>query len=134
MVHTMRRVFVALFLALPVVLSGCAARATYRLVEADQHVQAAIKAGSGTRAPYETTLARAYLDKAREEAGRSDFGAAEQLARRAIELSDAALARAASAVRIEGLPTNAADVVPEERAPAPAPAPAPTLDLDLDAP
>ncbi len=133
----MRRVLVALFLALPVVLSGCAARATIRLVEADQHVQAAIKAGAGTRAPYETTLARAYLDKAREEAGRSDFGAAEQLARRAIELSDAALARAASGARANAVSSDAADIVPEERAPAaPAPAagPQPTLDLDLDAP
>lgn len=130
----MRRALVAFFVVLPVWLSGCAARATYRVVEADQHVQAAIKAGSATRAPYETTLARAYLEKAREEAGRSDFGAAELLARRAIELSDAALARAASAVRVDGLPTNAADIVPEERAPTPAPAPAPTLDLDLDAP
>jgi hypothetical protein len=134
MVQAMRRVLLALSLVLPVFLSGCAARATFRLVEADQHVQAAIKAGSGTRAPYETTLARAYLEKAREEAGRSDFGAAEQLARRAIELSDAALARAASAVRVTDLPTNAADIVPEERAPSATPAPAPTLDLDLDAP
>ena len=116
MVQLMRRVFLALFLLSPALLSGCAARATWRLVEADQHVQAAISAGAGTNAPYETTLARAYLEKAREEAGASDFGAAELLARRAIELADAAVTRVKDDDRAPQLTGKAVEALPDDAA------------------
>ena len=64
---------------------GCAGRAAYYLVDATRSYQEAVDAGAEANAVYEFTLAEAYLRKAREEDGYSDYQAAETLAKRATE-------------------------------------------------
>lgn len=126
----MRHLFAVFLLPL---LGGCAVRATSVLLQAEQKVRAAETAGAAERAPYEFTLAKTYLDKAKEETGTSDYGAAETLALRAGTYADAALARAGDAPR--ELPSNPAADVPTEVTPAQTPKPdAGSLDIDLDAP
>ena len=110
--------------------SGCAAaRAGYFLVNAERKYQSAMDQGADDRAPYEATLAGAYLDKAREEDGYSDYGVTEKLCKRSMEMSTKALARS------EDLAAPAT-FIPEERAKEPEkkPEPDPDLNIDLDDP
>ena len=72
---------------LALLLTGCAARASYYVVDAERKFQAALDAGGEERAVYETTLAREYLWKAKEEVNSSDYGAAEQLCKKSIAWS-----------------------------------------------
>lgn len=65
-----------------VVLTGCTAgRAGYVIIDTQRAYQSALDAGAMESAPYQTTLAWEFLQKAREEDGYSDYGAVEQLCR-----------------------------------------------------
>lgn len=109
--------------------TGCAAaRAGYFLVNAERKYQSALEQGADDRAPYETTLAGAYLDKAKEEDGYADFGVTEKLCKRSMEMSAKALTRSEDLSATQHPET----FVPEERKKEPEKAPEPTPDLDLD--
>ena len=82
-------------LLLVLFLSGCAARASYYVFDAERKFQAAVDAGGDERAVYETTLAREYLWKAKEEVNSSDYGAAEQLCKKSIAWSAEAYEKSA---------------------------------------
>ena len=113
--------------------SGCAAaRAGYFLVNAERKYHSALEQGAEDRAPYEATLAGAYLEKAKEEDGYSDFGVTEKLCKRSMEMSAKALTRSEDLTNGQ----NGEKFVPEEREKEPEkPAePAPDLDIDLDDP
>lgn len=70
-----------LTLILVLLLAGCgAARGMYFLWDAQKDVAQAEAVGAPEAAVYEYTLARQYLLKAKEEAGYSDYRAAEDLA------------------------------------------------------
>lgn len=78
----------ATVLLLPVLLSGCtAAYGGYAIESAQRAYQQALAAGAEESAPYQVTLAREYLLKAREESGYSDYGAVDQLCQRSKEAS-----------------------------------------------
>jgi hypothetical protein len=73
-------------------LAGCTAtKATIHLVAADQALGRASEHGAAERAPYEYTLAVRYLEKAREEAGYSEYKVASSLARQAADYADQAI-------------------------------------------
>lgn len=67
-----------MLLVLPL-LTGCAARAAYFVMDAEKKYKAAEEIGAEERAVYEMTLAEQYLWKAKEEINDSDYGSAEQL-------------------------------------------------------
>ncbi len=120
-----------LVVAIALTLPGCAAaRAGYYIVNANQKYQAALSQGADDHAPYETTLAGAYLDKAREEDGYNDFGVTEQLCKRSIEMSTKALTKSEDLSPVQ----NPDKFVPEERKKEPVKAaePAPDLNIDLE--
>ena len=82
----------AVLLALIGALAGCTATvSTYQLVSADDAIKRAAAAGAEQAAPYEFTLATLYLEKAREEAGYSDYRTARELAAQAADLADQAV-------------------------------------------
>ena len=65
-------------------LSGCGAvRATSALAQANQKFEQVTAAGAAEKAPYEYTLGKEFLNKAREEIGYSDYQVAERLAKQA---------------------------------------------------
>ena len=107
-------------------LPGCAGRAAYFLVDATRTYQEAVDAGATEHAVYEITLAEEYLHKAREEAGYSDYEAAEILARRASEEASRALVIARKAEVPAADTTN----VPDEAAPKPPVETSPTPVID----
>jgi hypothetical protein len=82
-------------LLLALFLSGCAARASYFVFDAQRDYEAAVNAGGEERAVYETTLAREYLWKAKEEVNSSDYGAAEQLCKKSMAWSAEAYEKSA---------------------------------------
>lgn len=109
--------------------SGCAAaRASYFLVNADRKYHNALEQGAEDRAPYEAALAGAYLEKAKEEDGYSDFGVTEKLCKRSMEMSAKALVRSEDLTNGQ----NGEKFVPEERVKEPEKPPEPTPDLDID--
>src|SRR5687767_1455074 len=76
-------------------LGGCTAvRASYYLLDAQRKFDAAVAEGAEQKAPYEYTLAREFLQKAKEEDGYSDFGASEMLSRKSIEYAAVAFEKA----------------------------------------
>lgn len=99
-----------LLLMLPLLLGGCAAKAAYTLMNAQQAVDAAVSAGAETKVPYEYTLAYEYLQKAKEENGYSEYQAVEKLSASAIEYANAAAEKARQMV--DENPDES--VVPEE--------------------
>ena len=114
-------------------LNGCTAgRATYMLLNAQQSYQSALGQGAEEEAVYEITLAYEYMQKAREEAGYSQYGAVDELCRTSMSWSQAAYKRASD----EGQIPDADQVVPEERQPETLKptGPEPTIDIDLDEP
>lgn len=117
-------------LGLLLVAPGCAARASYFLMDAARTVQDARDADAEARAVYEYTLAEEYLKKAREEDGYSDYQAAEQLARRAREEA----LRAVETAGEQGVaPADVKDVPDEARGtPAPTQPATPSPDVDID--
>ncbi len=95
-------------------LGGCtAAKATYHLVEAGQDTLLTEQTDAPELAVYEWTKAEQYRIKAREEWSHSDFGAAEDFARKASEWAakaDEVAKKAEKAKMAEDMP----DLVPEE--------------------
>lgn len=112
---------------LPVV-SGCAARAGYFMLNAERKYNNALDEGAMERAPYEATLAGAYLDKAREEIGYSDYGVAEKLCKRSMELSATALTKSEDLTPVK----DPEKFVPEVREKEPEKEPEPDVNLDIN--
>lgn len=85
----MRASSIALLALLPLA-TGCAAKTTVGLMQAESVVLSAESAGADERAVYEMTLARAYLAKAQEEWADSQYEAADALTARAVEHAERA--------------------------------------------
>jgi Domain of unknown function (DUF4398) len=74
---------------------GCGpVRATSVISDAEAAVDRARAAGGEKFAPYETVSAELYLVKAREQQGRAQYGAAEDLAKQSLRFAREALERA----------------------------------------
>ena len=100
-------------LLLPLLLTGCTAgRATYMLVNAEREYQTAVEQGADQRAVYEITLAHEYLQKAKEEAGYSEYGPVDQLCKASITWSQTAYKKST-----DDVPETNPEVVPDERLP-----------------
>ncbi len=86
-------------LVLLIGLTGCyaATRSTVDLVQVEKKVADARAADAQRRAVYAWTMADAYLKKARDEWGHSDFEAAEKMMQQAASWADKAIAEAANA-------------------------------------
>lgn len=91
-------------------LTACALKSTLALMDAEQAVLAAERAGATELAVHDATMARAYLDEAQRNQGRARYYAAEQLAAQARAFAEQAAKQAN--VGAEG-----GQVVPEEKAP-----------------
>ncbi len=94
----------------PLLLSGCAVRSAYVLLNAERAVVKAQDAGAEEKSAYEYTLARAYLQKAREENTYSEYQVSERLAKTSMEYAQRALENTSDAER-----EYDDDIVPEER-------------------
>ncbi len=118
-------------IALLMLSGGCtAAKASFQIVNAEQALTRAHTQGAPGIAEYEYTMARLYLEKAREEAGYSEFRMADALARQSAEWSDRAVIFVEKRGRTD---INLDDfVLPEATAPVPAPAPAPAVPSNED--
>jgi Domain of unknown function (DUF4398) len=100
--------------ALLLALAGCGpigARGVIR--EAETAVVRARAAGGERFAPYETTAAELYLQKARDEQGRAQYGAAQELARQSLTYARQAAERAGE----KGVPAPDASNAPSSRNP-----------------
>jgi hypothetical protein len=99
---------VRLLLALLAVatLAACGPiQSTAALIDADVELEAARAAGAPQASPYEFAGAEAYLEKAREVAGRSRYEAAARFAERSAELAKEARRNAVAASnKAEGSP------------------------------
>jgi Domain of unknown function (DUF4398) len=86
------RIFAAaLFLA----LTGCGPIGAHGVIrEAETALVRARAVGSERYAPYQTAAAELYLEKAREEQGRAQYGAAKDLARQSLDFARQAADRA----------------------------------------
>jgi outer membrane biogenesis lipoprotein LolB len=86
----------ALALLAFVTLAACGPiQSTAALIDADVEVEAARAAGAARSSPYEFTGAVAYLKKAREVVGHSQYEAGTRFARRSAELAKVARKNAA---------------------------------------
>ncbi len=100
-------------------LTACALKSTLAIMDAEQAVLAAERAGATELAVHDATMARAWLDEAQRNQGLARYHAAEQLAAQARTFAEQAAKQAS--VGAEG-----SAVVPEEKAPEPvAPEPEP---------
>lgn len=117
-------------LLLALLSTGCAARASYVLFDAERKLEAAAAIGADERAVYEYTLAREYLWKAKEEINSSDYGAAEQLCKKSVAWSAEAYEKSED----RGADVkNADEFVPELKPEKPAePKDETPIDIDLD--
>ncbi len=89
------RRWLLLILAVAVLQTACGPiRSTTGLVDARAAIRSAEDVNADRVALYEMTLAREYLQKAREEMGYNDYYVAEQLTTKAIELATAAREKA----------------------------------------
>jgi Domain of unknown function (DUF4398) len=80
---------------LVVLAAGCGPiRATSVIGDAEAAVARARAADGERVAPYETISAELYLEKAREQQGRAQYGAAEELARQSLRFARDAADRA----------------------------------------
>ncbi|MCB9780484.1 MAG: DUF4398 domain-containing protein [Alphaproteobacteria bacterium] len=105
----MRASSLALLALLPLA-TGCAAKTTSGLMQAESVVLAAEDAGADQRAVYEMTLARAYLAKAQEEWADSQYEDADLLAAQAVEHAE----RAEQVAKGAKVGEDVDDLVPEE--------------------
>ncbi len=97
----MRLALAVLALAL---FAGCGPmQSTASLIDADVELEAARAAGAATSSTYEFTAAEAYLHKAREVAGRSQFEASSEFAAKARDLAKEARKNAAAASNKESM-------------------------------
>ena len=92
------RLLLALF-ALATLAACGPIQSTSALVEADVEIEAARAAGAATNATYEFTAAEAYLRKAREEAGQSQYEPSTQFAAKARDLAREARKKALAATQ-----------------------------------
>jgi len=78
-----------------VVLAGCGPIGTHGVIRDAETAVTRARALDGDRiAPYETKSAELYLEKAREEQGRAQYGAARELARQSLTYAQQAIERA----------------------------------------
>ncbi len=105
---TLRHTLFSLFLLLPVLaLAGCGSvLSSSEINSADSALELALSASADEFAVYEYVSAEEYLNKAREEWGRSDFQQAVDYARRAHEFATMAYERALRAANIGEIPTS----------------------------
>jgi uncharacterized protein DUF4398 len=76
-------------------LAGCGPLGATSVIGDAEVAVARARAADGERlAPYETVSAELYLEKAREQQGRAQYGAAQELARESLRLAQQAAARA----------------------------------------
>ncbi|HHO54148.1 MAG TPA: hypothetical protein ENK18_25575 [Deltaproteobacteria bacterium] len=81
-----------ILLTITLSISSCtASKVNLELLGAEQSLLRAERYGAPDRATYEYTMALRYLEKAREEAGYSEFRIADALARKSAEWSDRAI-------------------------------------------
>jgi hypothetical protein len=117
-----------------VFLAGCtAAKAQFQILSAEEGLHTAAGQDADRVAVFEYQMATLYLDKAKEEAGYSQFRMADALARQSAEWSD----RAIIFVQRHGRGQSGEELSNEAGAPAnhpstvqPDPAPKPIGDLD----
>ena len=101
-------------------LVGCyaATRSTVDLAQAQQKIEMARTAGAPQQAVYAWTMADEYLKKARDEWGRSDYEAADDLLKKSMNWADQAVSIAkANELKVRSEAVQAAPAV--EEAPAP---------------
>jgi hypothetical protein len=118
-------------LLLLLLAAGCTAtKASIQIVSAEDNLRRARDYDADELAAYEYTMAIRYLEKAREEAGHSEFRIADALARQSAVWSDRAIifveSRGRSDLRLEDFEEGVAPQGPppeEEAAPAPASVP-----------
>ena len=80
------------------VVAGCGpVQSTSSLIDADVEIEGARAAGAQTAAPYELTTAEAYLKKARELAGYSQYENAAVFAAKARDLATEARVKSLAA-------------------------------------
>ena len=78
-----------------VLLAGCGPVIAHGVIRESESAVLRARALDGERlAPYETTSAELYLEKAREEQGRAQYGAAQELARQSLTYARQAIERA----------------------------------------
>ena len=105
---------------LALALLGCGPiQSTSLIMDADAQLEAARTADAPKYAPYEYTLADAYLHKAREEAGYADYEVSIDFAQKALDNAKKAKELAVNTVKEQGVGT------PQPPAPAPVPPSAP---------
>src|SRR5512132_2803934 len=97
--------------------AGCGpTQSTALIIDADVQLQAAKSADAPQLAPYEYTAAEAYLQKAREEQGYSDFEVAIDFAQKSVDYATQAKNRAMTAKAQGALPDGTTrSAVSEER-------------------
>lgn len=82
----------AVWMALAWCTTGCAATVvSLQVVNAERALEQAAARGAAQGAPFEYTMALRYLEKAREEVGVSELGAADALARQSEVWSERAV-------------------------------------------
>lgn len=103
---------------------GCGpVRATSVIGDAEAAVARARAADGERLAPYETIAAELYLEKAREQRGRAQYGAAEDLAKQSLRFAHDAVERAGdqrsrgSAAPAPASPATVTRPSPEQPAP-----------------
>jgi Domain of unknown function (DUF4398) len=104
--------------------AGCGpVRATSVVGDAEAAVARARAADGERLAPYETIAAELYLEKAREQRGRAQYGAAEDLAKQSLRFARDAVERAGdqrsrgSAAPAPASPATLVRPAPEQPAP-----------------
>ena len=96
-----------LLLALPALalLAGCGPiQSTAALIDADVAIESARAAGAPQTSPYEFQTAEAYLQKAREVSGRSQYETATRFAQKARDVATVARKNAIAASNREEAP------------------------------
>jgi hypothetical protein len=100
-------------------------RATSVIGEAETAV-ARVRAADGERiAPYETISAELFLEKAREQRGRAQYGAAEDLARQSLRFAREAADRVGDRSRVGPVPPEPSIMRPQPGATPPPEQPTP---------
>ena len=102
----MRLLIALLGLTFGSAVAGCGPiQSTSALIDADVEIEGARAAGAATAAPFEFTTAEAYLKKAREVAGHSQYENAAVFAAKAREIAKEARVKAlAASNRVEKEP------------------------------
>ncbi|MCA9491946.1 MAG: DUF4398 domain-containing protein [Myxococcales bacterium] len=126
-------------IALLLLLVGCtASKASIQIVNADDGLRRAREYDADRLAEYEYVMAMRYLEKAKEEAGHSEFRVADALARQSAEWSDRAIIfvekRGRSDLQLDDFSEDSMSPTADapQPPPPPAPAPAPVVPTGLE--